>query len=105
MQRAIELEPNSYHYWGYAILLSNAGRYEDSIEWYRQAEERDPLSPHVKSQLGGAYICAGQYDQAIRHLRNWLALDSNNVWASTDLAVAYLRKSMPEKAIAEVKRH
>lgn len=67
IRRANELDPNSHH-WIYALYLAAAGRPE-AIAEFRAAEERDPASYVLKSQVATAYGCAGRYEEAIAQAR------------------------------------
>ena len=68
IRRAMELDPNSHH-WIHALYLRAAGRYEESIAEYRQAEARDPLSDLLKAQIVGVYSCADRHDEAVAEAR------------------------------------
>ena len=64
IRRALELDANSHH-WIAALYLRAAGRYDEAIEHFRMAEERNPLSDVLKAQLANAYACAGRYEEAM----------------------------------------
>jgi DNA-binding SARP family transcriptional activator/TolB-like protein len=68
IRRAMELDPNSHH-WIYALYLQAAGRYDDAIEHFRLAQERNPTSDRLEAQLANTYACAGRYDEAIARAR------------------------------------
>lgn len=68
IRRALELDPNSHH-WIYALYLQAAGRHDEAIRHFRQAEERSPLSEVLKLQVATAYSCAGRHDAAIAEAR------------------------------------
>lgn len=70
----MELSPNTYH-WHYALFLLSAGEYEEAIETYRRAIERNPLSSPVKTQLGLAFHCAGRERRALEQLERVTELD------------------------------
>jgi serine/threonine-protein kinase len=102
IRRALALDPNS-HAWIYALYLEAAGRYEEAITQYRRAEERNPLSTIVKSQIAWTYSCAGRHDEAIAQfleVQSLLGTDSD--WLSGNLGYEYLANSMHGEAIAEL---
>jgi tetratricopeptide (TPR) repeat protein len=68
----MELDPNSQH-WIYALYLQAAGRYDESIDHYLLAEERNPTSEGLKEQVADAYSCEGRYDKAIDRAKALLA--------------------------------
>jgi tetratricopeptide (TPR) repeat protein len=75
-QRAIALDPNqpSGHQW-YSIYLLAAGRPSEALRAIRAAQERDPLSLAVNTDLGFHSYYTGRYDDAIKQLK--LVLDMN----------------------------
>lgn len=74
-RRAMELNPNAYP-WHIAFFQLSAGEYEESIENYRRAIERNPLSIQVKTQLALAYYCATRERKALDQLDRVTELDS-----------------------------
>jgi DNA-binding winged helix-turn-helix (wHTH) protein/TolB-like protein/lipoprotein NlpI len=69
-RRAIELEPNnaSPHQW-YSVYLLAAGRRAEALREIQLAQQRDPLSLAVNTDLGFHYYYTGQYDEAVKQLR------------------------------------
>jgi len=65
---AISLEPNEAtpHHW-YSILLGKVGRLDQALEQARRAQELDPASPIIASNLAGVYLVRGDDDQAMRY--------------------------------------
>ncbi|HEY3012060.1 MAG TPA: BTAD domain-containing putative transcriptional regulator [Gemmatimonadales bacterium] len=100
IQRALALDPNS-HQWIYAMYLVAAGRLEEAIIHYRRAEERNPLSPLLKSQVAWAYSCAGRHDEAIAEFEELQArMGDSPDWLRAAFGEEYLTKSMYPEAIA-----
>jgi DNA-binding SARP family transcriptional activator/TolB-like protein len=103
MLRALELEPSFYNHWTYAIYLVAAGRHDDAIAHYRQAEERNPLSEQLKLQIASAYSCAGRHVEAIAQLERLRArLGDGVVGLRFSLGNEYLATGRHAEAIAEL---
>ena len=67
-RRAIELKPNysTAHHW-LGADLGNVKRLEESIAEMRRAEELDPLSPIIGTNLADMLVYARRYDEAIHN--------------------------------------
>ena len=76
-QRALALNPNYAlaHHWHGNLYLSPLGRHAEAIAELKRAQELDPLSLIVKTDLGFAYFFAGQYDVAFSQYQKVLAMD------------------------------
>jgi len=99
-RKAIELSPNSAEIHShYAQYLRWMGRFEEGKVIARHALELDPATPNTTFWLGAMYFYAEQYDEAIRHLKGSLTLDSNYIQSYAHLAYAYALKGEYEKAI------
>src|SRR5215216_867089 len=68
-KRAIVLNPSysSAHQW-YGLLLVSRGQTEQAIAETKRAQQLDPLSLIVDMGLGGLYIYARRFDEAIAYL-------------------------------------
>lgn len=104
-RRALELDPNAHHA-DYALYLQAAGRYEEAVVHFREAEERNPTSWLVKRGVVKALFCAGRYDEAVAQARITARL-----WPDRDATVthgllgnAYAAKSMHPEAVTEFER-
>jgi TolB-like protein/Tfp pilus assembly protein PilF len=85
-RRAIELNP-SYpyaHLW-YANLLMSRRRLDEALHQVKLAQELDPFSLIVNSNVGWVLTMAGRNAEAIAQLRQTLTLDSTYVQAHTRL--------------------
>jgi tetratricopeptide (TPR) repeat protein len=104
-KRAIELNPNyaTTRHW-HAIYLMTMGRNEDAIAEMRRAQELEPLSLIINTNLGWAFYYARQYDQAIEQYQRTLEMDANFANARLRLGEAYEQKGMYEEAIAEYQK-
>jgi TolB-like protein/Tfp pilus assembly protein PilF len=77
-RRALALNSNYvtvHRYYGH--LLSNLGRHAESAEEMRRAREVDPLSPIMHALSGRLQYQARQYDSALEHLKNALAINAD----------------------------
>jgi TolB-like protein/Tfp pilus assembly protein PilF len=104
-RRAIELKPNyaTAHHW-FGADLSNLKRFDESIPEMRRAEELDPLSPIIGTNLGDMLVLARQYDEAIAQFKRVLIRNPNFEYGHLALSRAYGSKGMYEEAIAEARR-
>ena len=59
-------------------LYLEAGRYEESIPWFRDAVEREPGSMHARSHLADALSNSGRLDDAVAEYESILSLDPEN---------------------------
>jgi eukaryotic-like serine/threonine-protein kinase len=100
-KRAIALNPNypTAHHW-YDILLSEMGRHAEALAEAKRAQELDPLSIIINSNVGWVLFNMGQVDQAIEQERKALELDPNFVFALDRLARFYEFKGMYGEAVA-----
>ena len=76
-RRALDLNPNdanNHYFYGFTYLLP-LGRLDDALREMKRAQELDPLSPIINTNLGAAFIYARQYNAAIEQLRRTLVLD------------------------------
>ena len=89
------------HLW-YAKLLALKGRKPEVLAQRLIAAQLDPVSPYTVQSVGGYFSVMGNYDEAIDHFENALALEPGFGLAHQGLGVAYLLKHEPGKAIAEL---
>jgi DNA-binding winged helix-turn-helix (wHTH) protein/tetratricopeptide (TPR) repeat protein len=77
-QRAIALDRHhaASHQW-YSIHLLSAGRPEEALREMRLAQQRDPLSLSVNTDLGFYYYYTGRYDEAVKQLNLVLGMNPN----------------------------
>jgi tetratricopeptide (TPR) repeat protein len=103
MERAITLDPNIAE--GYAFLaqvLSRVGRLEEAVGMGEQALRRKPviLDWHLGS-VGAAYYLAGQTEEAIVPLKQYLTRYPNILGAHLTLAAVYSELGREAEARAE----
>lgn len=87
------------HHW-YALYLIQRGRTEESLTEIKRAQELDPLSLIINTDVGRVFYYARWYDQAIEQHQKTLEIDSNFVRAYLDLGQVYRQKALYEEAIA-----
>ncbi len=101
-KRAIALNPNSaLSHRRYAECLKTRLRFNESIAEAQRAQELDPLSPDIVSELGNVHFIAGQYDESIAQFQKALDLNPNIPVLRAMLGLAYAKKRMYPQALAE----
>jgi TolB-like protein/DNA-binding winged helix-turn-helix (wHTH) protein/Flp pilus assembly protein TadD len=103
--RAIELNPGyaTAHHW-YAWHLSLLGRNSEAIAEMRKAEDLDPLSLPINSDLAELLLIANYPDESIQQSRKTIEMDPGFALAHNQLGQAYLEKHMYGEAIAELQK-
>jgi serine/threonine-protein kinase len=104
-KQAIDLNPNyaTAHHW-YSVFLNSMERYDEAIGEIKRAQELDPGSNIINTDVGGVYFNMRRYDQAIKAYQNVLAMDEGFWRAHWNLAYTYLQKEMYEEALAEIQK-
>jgi len=105
-KRAIELNPSysvAHHWYGDGYLAA-VGRMDESIAELRQAQELDPLSLIIGTDLAKRLCFAGQYDEGMERFRKILEIDPDFVQAHYQLSQAYELQGRYPEAIAEVEK-
>ena len=99
-RRAIELNPNyaTAHHW-YGESLAFMGRYDEGLAEIRRAQELDPLSLAISSDVAKVHYLGRQYDLAIEQAKKTLEIDSNYTMALVWLAFAYSARGQHEEAV------
>ncbi len=107
IRRAIELNPNyaTAHQWLGHDVLTPTKRFDESLASLRRAEELDPLSPIIGTNLGDALLYSRRYDEAIAQYKRTLSLDPTFAVAFFGLSTAYWQKGMSSDAIAEIRKY
>jgi tetratricopeptide (TPR) repeat protein len=81
------------------------GRFDEGFKEIEVAQQIDPLSAIINTDLGKLRLLARQPDQAIEQLQMTLELAPEYPLAHLFLALAYNQKGLHEQAIAELKRY
>jgi DNA-binding winged helix-turn-helix (wHTH) protein/TolB-like protein/Flp pilus assembly protein TadD len=101
-RRAIELNPNYATAYQWASLnLAAVGRLDEAISQMRRAEELDPLSPIINSNMEWVLYLARRNDDGIAHCGKTLEIDPSFFATHKYLGLLYVQKGMYEQAIAE----
>jgi len=102
-QLALQLNPSyaTTHHW-YAYYLMSQGRTEQALEEIRRAQESDPLSLIINTDVAEILYYAKRYDEAVKQAQKVLEMDSNFVLARQVLAWTYVQKGQFDEAITEL---
>jgi TolB-like protein/DNA-binding SARP family transcriptional activator/Tfp pilus assembly protein PilF len=104
-RRSIELNPGyavAYQY--YAFLLAFQGRYDEAVPLIRKAQQLDPLSLAIQSNVGNVLYAAQRYPEAAEQLRFALDMDSTREETRQLLASALTELGRYDEAVAELRR-
>ena len=104
-RRAIELNPSyaTAHHW-YAINLMSTGRSDESIRQILRAQELDPLSPIISTDVAEMFYWAGQNDRAVAQARKTLELHPHYPMAHGLLGWAYAQNGQFREALSEFRK-
>ena len=105
LQRAIALNPNyaTAHHW-YAVYLTAMGRFEPARAAIARAQELDPTSLIINTDVGFLLYYSRQYDAAIKQLDTVLGMNHEFPLAHLWLGRAYQEKALYDQAIAAFRR-
>jgi serine/threonine-protein kinase len=105
-RQAIKLNPDyaTARHW-YGEFLGLMGHFDDGFKQLKAAQQIDPLSAIINTDLGKLLLLARQPDQAIKQLQKTLELDPEYPLAHLFLALAYNQKGLHEQAIAELEQY
>lgn len=103
-KEAIALNPNyaTAHHW-YSVYLTAMERWEEASLEIRRAQDLDPLSLIINTDIGFELYYSGRYDQAIRQLKTVLEMNRQFPLAHLWLGRAYQQKAMYQEASVEFK--
>jgi serine/threonine-protein kinase len=104
-KRALEINPNSTDslLW-YSLLCLARGRIEQSVALMRRAEDLDPLSSVMVTNLAQRLNVIGDYAAALREAQRGPELDGSFIPAYLQAGLAYEGLGQREQAIAKYKR-
>jgi Tfp pilus assembly protein PilF len=104
-QLALKLNPNSAAiHQNYAYHLEWLGRLDEANQHLKRAQELDPFSLIIESEVGAGFYYSRQHDRAIEQFQKTIEMDPSFAPAHSRLANAYQAKGMYEEAIAEHKK-
>ncbi len=105
-QRAIELNPNypTAHHWYASQNLLVMKRFDEAIAEMKHAQQLDPLSLVINTDLGTTYILSRRNDEAIEQMRKTVEIDPNFYYAHWVLGEAYALKGLYQEALSEYQK-
>ncbi len=104
-KRAIELNPGyATAHQRYAIFLAALGNLNEAMLEIKRAQELDPLSLIITTDVGLMYFHNRQYDQAIEQCRKTLEIDSTFSVAHFTLGLVYGQMNRLNDAVTEFKK-
>jgi serine/threonine protein kinase/tetratricopeptide (TPR) repeat protein len=101
-KRALQLNPNSAgaHHW-YGDFLTRLGRFDEAATELKKAQDLDPLSLLINTNVGRQLYFSRQYEPAVKQFRKTLDMDPNFVPAQHAIELAYAQTGMFREAVAE----
>ncbi|MBS1795266.1 MAG: tetratricopeptide repeat protein [Acidobacteria bacterium] len=102
LEKAVELDPNDADNWqSYAFILRNLDlKYDEAVTALRRAQELDPLSISIATDVGVLLTDAGRYDEALETFDRTLETDPQFFDAYWNLGLLYECRGLDEKAVA-----
>jgi TolB-like protein/Flp pilus assembly protein TadD/tRNA A-37 threonylcarbamoyl transferase component Bud32 len=102
-RRAIALNPGyaTARQW-YAYYLASRSRFDEAVVQIRRAQELDPLSVSIATDVGEIHLWAGRHDEAAAHIRAALDMEPNFPMAHNVLGMVHLKTGRLADAIAEL---
>jgi tetratricopeptide (TPR) repeat protein len=104
-RRAIASNPSyvTAHHW-YAYCLIAQGRVDEALREIRLAQELDPLSLIINTDVAEILYFARRHDEAIQQARRALELDPSFALAQRVLGLAYEEKGMYAESIEALQK-
>jgi serine/threonine-protein kinase len=102
-KRALELNPSyatAHQYYG--VYLGILGRIPDGMAELRRAQELDPLSLIINTNLAQFFSFAGDYDRASEQFGKILEMDANFMFARINYGVVLIHKGSYDQAITQL---
>jgi len=106
-KRAIELNPNysvAHHWYGDGYLAGIVGKTDETIAELRKAQQLDPLSLGIATDLAKWLCFAGRFDEGMGRFQEILKVDPDFVQAHYYLSQAYELRGMYPEALAGVQK-
>ncbi len=104
-RRAIELQPgySTGHHW-FGLFLAMQGRGQEALTHLSKANDLDPLSPSISTDIAFAHYLANEPDKAIDQLNKTLKLDPEFANAHNLLGMSLVTKEQFDAAITEFEK-
>ncbi|MFY9555001.1 MAG: protein kinase [Blastocatellia bacterium] len=104
-QQAIQLNPGySFAHNFYAVTLAAFGRFDEAFAQIKRAQELEPLSLPINTNLGWLLHLARRYDEAIEQYLKTIDLDEGFGLAHRRLGQTYEQNQMYTQAVAEFQK-
>ena len=102
-ERALELNPGyaTAHDW-YAYYLASRRRFDEAVRHITRAQELEPVSLSIGTDVGEIYFWAGRYDRAVEQLKNVLQVEPGFAMAHNILGLTYLRMGRAAEGVQEL---
>ncbi len=102
-RRALKLNPNdAAARCQYARHLSTMGRFEDAVKEIRAAQELDPLSLVISTEVAWILYLSRDFSAAVEQSWKALAMEPRFAPAQNTLGLAYAQMGMVEEGIVEL---
>jgi DNA-binding winged helix-turn-helix (wHTH) protein/TolB-like protein/Tfp pilus assembly protein PilF len=102
---ALEGNPSGYEtYQSYGVYLLAMGRFDESVEMLKRAQELNPVSLITNTTVGFPYYFAGQNDKALEQYNRVLDMDKNFGLAYSAIGDVYIQMGMYKEAISEFEK-
>ncbi|HEY8010768.1 MAG TPA: tetratricopeptide repeat protein [Rudaea sp.] len=104
-KRAIALNPRYpiTHQW-YSVYLLAMGRANEALQEIRAAQEYDPLSLAINTDVGFQYYYTGKYEEATKQLQAVLEMNSDYALAHLWLGRTYQQSKRYDDALSEFQK-
>ncbi|MBL7953082.1 MAG: tetratricopeptide repeat protein [Flavobacteriales bacterium] len=105
--RYTELVPEDWTgYVNAGFYLANMGRYEEALEWYAKAFERDNASEsyHLWNNRGYARYKLGDMKGALKDVRKSISMKPSNAYAYRNLALIHIAEARNDDACTALEK-
>jgi TolB-like protein/DNA-binding winged helix-turn-helix (wHTH) protein/Flp pilus assembly protein TadD len=104
-RRAIQLNPSfADAHDNYATLLAYVGRFKESAEELKRAEELDPLSFHIYTDGELSFFLSRDYARAEEQAKRAIELEPDYFLAHSYLGLVYAEMGRAKEAVAEAEK-
>ncbi len=105
LDKALRLNPNyaTAHLWK-STYFATQGFVEEALAECKLAEELDPLSMIIATELGRTLYFARSYDQALEQYTKSIEIDPSFAIAHKGLAEVYTKLSLFDKSLEEIEK-
>lgn len=83
----------------YGIYLNALGKYQDGLEEFKKAYQKDPLNVLTASSLGSAFLCVNQLDAAEDMLQKVLEMEPAYPAALKDMGFLHIMRGKLDHAL------